>query len=507
MKNTVYKNVSVVTGMSVAERVLGFLYRIVLSRLIGAEGLGIYQIALSIFMLLFTLGTGGIPVTLSRMIAKSRAKKQETEEKSVCAAGLLVSLLIALPLCLLFWIFGEKLPFLFSDTRALQALKILLFGLCFACVYAVIRGYFWGKKQFFVASALEASEEIIMVIGGVFLLRGATSPLHGATLAAWAFVLADVLSCLIAVVCFFLFGGRLRNPKKTLKPLFNASLPITSVRASSSLVSSAVAVLLPAMLISAGYAEGEALRLFGVVSGMVLPVLFVPATLIGSLALVLVPELAADYANGNTQRLQANLERGLRFAFLVACALLPFFFVLGEDVGRLAFKSATAGEMIEKSCLIVLPMCLTMISNSMLNSIGFEKQTFCFFFLGAAALLLCILFLPRFCGGYAYLVGMGASYTVTATCNLLFLRKKCPVLQKGGGRVRVQTLLALPLTLPVTLLGQGFYALFSNFFGEFFRAALTALALAAILFALYLLFFQKTPTRRKQPHFHRAAKF
>ena len=73
MKNTVYKNASIVTGLSVAERGLGFLYRIVLSRLIGAEGLGLYQVALSLFGLFLTIGTGGLPITLSRIIAKNKA--------------------------------------------------------------------------------------------------------------------------------------------------------------------------------------------------------------------------------------------------------------------------------------------------------------------------------------------------------------------------------------------------------------------------------------------------
>lgn len=65
-KTTVYTTASLVTALSVAERGLGFLYRIVLSRLIGAEGLGLYQVALSLFSVFLTLGTGGIPVTVSR---------------------------------------------------------------------------------------------------------------------------------------------------------------------------------------------------------------------------------------------------------------------------------------------------------------------------------------------------------------------------------------------------------------------------------------------------------
>ena len=63
-KNNIYRTAALVTGLSVAERALGFLYRIVLSRLIGSEGLGLYQVALSVFSVFITLGTGGIPITV-----------------------------------------------------------------------------------------------------------------------------------------------------------------------------------------------------------------------------------------------------------------------------------------------------------------------------------------------------------------------------------------------------------------------------------------------------------
>ena len=81
-----------VTALSVAERGLGFLYRIVLSRLIGAEGLGLYQVALSLFGLFLTIGTGGIPITVSRMISKSKAEHRPYDEHRAVSAGVGVSL-------------------------------------------------------------------------------------------------------------------------------------------------------------------------------------------------------------------------------------------------------------------------------------------------------------------------------------------------------------------------------------------------------------------------------
>ncbi len=487
MKNTLYKNASIVTGLSVAERGLGFLYRIVLSRLIGAEGLGLYQVALSLFGLFATLGTGGIPITVSRMITKSKAEKSPLGEKRAVSAGLVACLLLTLPFCILLWLFGHKMTFLFSDMRSFKVFRILLIGLCFSCVYAVFRGFFWGNKEFLIPSVLEISEESVMVIAGVLLLQNVPSPALGAEKAAWAVVLSYLFSFTASFICFLVRGGKFSKPKNALKPLFNASMPITSVRASGSLVTSAVAVLLPAMLIRAGASETDALKIFGVVSGMVFPVLFTPSTLIGSLSLVLVPELSEDYYRKNFIRLKKNLLRGLRFAFYIACALIPLFYAVGEDIGRLAFSNQTAGVMIKNSCLILLPMSLTMISTAMLNSLGFERQTFVFFFVGAATLLLSVLFLPKYCGGYAYVIGLGGSYVATAACNLVFLYKKCPFLQKEGGRVRNHELfITLFALLPISLLGKLCNVLFQRFAGNILCPVLVALTVLTATALLYL---------------------
>ena len=96
----IYKNTALLSLLSVLERALGFFYRIVLARLLGAEGLGVYQIAVSHFFVLRTLGGGGIPVTLSRTVAKEGVKKNRKSSAAPLSAALLLSLLITLPLTL-----------------------------------------------------------------------------------------------------------------------------------------------------------------------------------------------------------------------------------------------------------------------------------------------------------------------------------------------------------------------------------------------------------------------
>lgn len=485
MKNKTYANASIVTAFSTLERGLGFLYRVVLSHLIGAEGLGLYQISLSVFAFFLTIGTGGIPITVSRMIAKSKAQTPKIES-GVLSAGLSLALLLTIPVCFFLGLFGNKLHFLFSDERCFSVFRILLIGLSFSCVYGVLKGYFWGNKNFLLPSALDLAEETVMVIVGVLLLGKVSSPASGAEKAAWAVVISYLFSFGASFLCFFFLGGKISSPKKQLKPLFNATLPITSVRASGTFITSAIAVILPAMLVRLGTSENEALKLFGMMTGMVIPVLFIPVTLIGSLALVLIPELSEDFYKKREERLRKNIQRGLKFSFAVACVLLPFFYALGEDMGKIAFSNAQAGLLIKKSCLILLPMSVTMISTSILNSLGFEKKSFLFYILSEGVMLLCILVFPAVCGIYAYVVGMGASFSLNAVLNLLYLRKKCAFLGKrrGQGR-RYFYSTAVFCVLPLSLFGQFLNTLFKRFTGQIFAFCASGLCLGTMTFFLY----------------------
>ncbi len=487
-KPTVFTTASIVTFFSVFKRGLGFLYRIVLSRLIGAEGVGLHQIAYSVFAVFLTVCAGGLPVTLTRFICKSKAEKEKDGESSATTAGLFIGSCVSVALFALFFPLSGKCSFLFSDARAVSVFQILLLSLTFASLYSVLRGNLLGNKKFFTVSLIEIVEESLTVIVGVLLLKNASGATDGANRAAWAIVVAYLVCFLITAVCFLSGGGKLSSPKGKLKPLLSATLPVTSVRVSGAIVNSAVAVLLPVMLIRAGLNGVDAVKQFGVATGMATPILFLPATVIGSLTVVLAPELSEDFYAKRFKRLYHNVQRGLCVAFLVACALLPFFQVLGEKLGALAFSNLLAGEMIAKGCVILLPMSVCMMSTTILNSMGFEKKTFLFHFVGEAVMLLCVILLPPVCGVYAYLWGLGLFHTATAVCNFILLHKVCPAFFRVYRKKLFFTCSRAFLTvLPTALIGNFAVAVFFKTFGEMLALTLSGLCIACTLTTLFLL--------------------
>ena len=458
-RENLYRTAAYVTAFSVAEKFFGFLYRIILSRTLGSEGMGIYQIALSVFAVLATATASGIPLTVSRLITKYRARNNQNAQQSVISAALVSVLCFSVPVFAILFFGHGAFDWLFSDPRCMSVLLILLPSLTFNSVYSVLRGALWGNKQFLPYCIIDLIEELCMIFMGVFLVTRMTDVFDGAKRIAFAVVFSYLVSFTLASVYFLLKGGKLKNPRRQLKPLLSSALPITGMRTSNSLINSAISLLLPARLIAAGFTSGEAMSEIGIAMGMSMPILSIPATLIGSLALVMVPELAENFFRSQFTKLRDTIEKALKITTLIACLLIPPLFVLGKDIGLILFSNAKGGEIIRNSCFMLLPMSLGMITNSILNSLGYEKQTCLYFFIGAAVTLGCIWFLPQFIGIYALIVGMAASSVLSAVLNLILIQKK----SREKVRFLKHTALSAVSILPAILFGSLLHNLLSHY--------------------------------------------
>ncbi len=437
MSTNIYKTTAQVTLFSTIEKTLSFAYRIILSRGIGAEGLGIYQIALSVFSVLLTAASSGVPVTVSRLLTKQNAMGNTAGKNAVVTAGIVSTLAFTVPACVLIFAFRGLFGAMFSDERCLDVFLIILPGLIITSVYAVMRGAFWGDRQFMPYSLIELAEDALMVITGTLLVTGAADAADGARRAGAAVFVSYVFSFAASLGWYFRKGGRLVAPKTQLKPLLSSALPITAMRTSSSLLNSLVAVLIPFLLVKMrGVTDGEAVALYGVAAGMAMPILFIPSSLIGSIAVVLAPELSENFYRNRTELLKADVEKSLKAALFIAFALVPLLFAAGGTAGEVLFSDELSGRIVRNCCPMLLPMCLSMMSTTVLNSMNREHATLVYYFFGAGAMLACIAALTPFAGIYAYVAGLAVNFTITAALNMRLLKKLCPGVKTAGYAAR-----------------------------------------------------------------------
>ena len=462
---------------------MGFLYRIFLSRFLGAEGIGIYQIALSVFGVLITITASGIPITVSRMIIKHKSQNDEKGASQTLSAGILTAILISAPITILFFVFKNKLGFLFSDKRCVSVLAIIMPTLIINSIYAVLRGSFWGNKNFFIYSLIEFLEEFIMLCAGIMLIYNAKGIMDGVKKASWAVFISYVFSFVFSFGVIIYKKTKPTNPFTQLKPLFSSAIPVTAMRTTSSLISSLVAIILPARLIKYGLSSSGAIAHFGEVSGMAIPMLFIPSSLIGSIALVLVPELSENYYKKNYKTLSSNIVKALKYSIFIACMIIPIFASCGVLIGKVVYHNQNAGKYLVYSSLMMLPLSVSLITTSMLNSLNCEKKTLLYYFIGEAGLIVCIYFLPKFLGAGSLIAGYYFSFSLSSVLNLLLLKKKCTQKLK----YLKFTFLSLLFTALSTTLGILLKNILLRYTGEIACLAVVGLVVCVFNILLYTL--------------------
>ena len=213
---SLFKTVALITIFSIITRIAGFLFRIILSRTIGAEGVGLYQVASSVFMVLLTVISSGIPLIISRMNAGFIARKEKKKEGSLITIALIYTVLLSAILCLVVLIFKNLFAHLFTDERCIEILLVLLPSLIFSAVYSVFRGALWGRDNYFALCISEFYEQVVRIILGVLAIGATLSAIENALNLAWTMTIACFLSMIFVILLFFYYGGSLGRVKKNI---------------------------------------------------------------------------------------------------------------------------------------------------------------------------------------------------------------------------------------------------------------------------------------------------
>ena len=479
-----FKAVALVTLFSILTRALGFVLRIYLSRILGAELLGSYQMAMSVFSVMLTLIASGLPTVIGRNVANLRSKNDFKTQNEYVSSGLILTLSISIICAIIITFFPNLLNFIFTSPKSTKIIILLMPALISSAIYTILRGALWGQKRFFSISFAEFFEQGARIII-LFILMVIPLSLPADEKTAISLSLACIFSAIFVIIVYFTFGGRLGRPNKTMLPLIKKSSPITAVRTISNLITSAISLIIPARLMLYGMSASEALSEYGIIMGMTFPLLMIPGTLIGSLSVAIIPEISEQTTNidvevksRETLKSQINLSVGL--AIVTSCLLLPMFLSVGKPIGEFLFNNEKAGIYLTYSAILMIPMGISQITGSILNAIGLEIKSLKNSAISAALLFLAIYFLPKYFGVYALIIGM---FLLTSTQSILNIKmlKKRNVIDHHVINILFSMLL---LILPCVLLGIFTFNIATKFLSLFFSISLSAIISSGLLLIL-----------------------
>ena len=202
VKKQIIKGTIILTGATILSRVLGFLYRIFLSNLIGAKGMGIFQLIFPVLGFCIAISCGGIQIAVSRFVAESKNLK---EKFLVLLGSIIMSLALSVLTMGLLYVFADSISiYLIHNKHCTELLKLAAFTIPLAAIHSCIGGYYLGMKKTFVPAVSAIIEQIVKVVSIVIIGLVCTDSNIKITpiIAVYSMIISEIFGagfCLISV--------------------------------------------------------------------------------------------------------------------------------------------------------------------------------------------------------------------------------------------------------------------------------------------------------------------
>lgn len=436
-RSSLIKGTLILTLAGTLSRFIGFFYKIFLSRTIGAEALGIYQLIFPLFAFCLALSCGGLQTAISRYTASS---KTDRIARSYLTIGTTLSLVLSFFCAIFLFRYADFLSLhLLGEARCEPLLRIMAVAIPFACIHACISGYYYGRKKAGIPSASQLVEQLIRVLGVWLVCSILTEQQQEftAAIAVWGLVFGEVASALFSLTALSakkntvfqksafqkITTKAFYDLKARTSNLCSMAIPLTVNRVSLSLAQSLENILIPLSLRSFGYSSEDALSVYGILTGMVFSTIMFPAVLSNSLSAMLLPEIAKAQAEKKEQQIahliRKTIESSLVFGFL--CTLL--FLLGGSYIGVFLFGNHLAGVYIRTLSWISPFLFLSGTLCSILHGFGKPKTVLALNIIGSCIRIFCIFYFVPMIGIRGYLWGMLASQIFTSLTAWIYLSR------------------------------------------------------------------------------------
>lgn len=387
MKKTLFiKNAAILTFSSLLLRFAGIFFKVWLASKIGSEGIGLYQLVFSVYVLASTFATSGISTAVTRLVTEELALGNKKSSLKIIKQAIGFSLIAALLSAItLFFGADTAAKHFLNDMRASSALRLIPIALPFMGISSCLRGYFIARRQATPNAAAQIFEQAVRI--GLIAVLINTLNGRGLDICCAAIILGDCISeavsCLILFLLFVLDKcrlstafGRKQPPYSTVKELLRISVPITSGRYLNSLLRTGENLLVPKSLAKYPLSGGKALSQFGMIKGMALPILFFPSAILNAISTLLIPEMCEATARRQRLAVKFTTRKIIKLTSVISYIFAAIFFVAGKPIGRIIYNSDEIGYLLRALSPIVPLMYVDSVSDGLLK--GLDKQSFCF---------------------------------------------------------------------------------------------------------------------------------
>lgn len=425
----------ILTLTGLISRVIGFFYRIFLSRLFGEEGMGIYQLISPILALSFSVTVAGIQTAVSKYVAGETTTHDYKSSMRILLVAFGISMMLSFGCSYLVYQNADWLALhILLESRCAPLLRIIALSIPFSSIHCIINGYFYGIKQTKIPAVTQLAEQFIRV-SSVYIITYMQMEKGGIptiSIAVVGLVLGEIASMLISLLAIYIRFHKVAQCHTSLsgcpticaryttiaKGILTLAIPLSANRVVVNILQSIESIYIPNKLQAYGMTNAEALSTYGVLTGMALPLILFPSTLTNSVSVLLLPIVSEADSNHNQALIGKAVTKSIRYCLLLGFVCTTGFLLFGRLAGKLLFQSELAGSFIITLSFICPFLYISSTLGSILHGLGKTGITFLFNVIGLGIRLLFVFWAIPLFGIKGYLWGLLCSQ-LTITCLLL----------------------------------------------------------------------------------------
>ncbi|WP_366921855.1 stage V sporulation protein B [Metallumcola ferriviriculae] len=433
-KQTFLKGAIILVTASFYNRLLGFIYKILVIRLIGTEGIGLYEMVFPFYILVLVITTAGVPLAISKLVAEEMAKDNLSGAYRIFRIALSFLTVAGATVTLILY---KTLPFIidhfYSDPRVYWSFWVMIPAIFIISVCSAFRGFFQGLQQMTPTAVSQVVEQTIRFFVGLwfanyFLPYGVEFAAMGMAIGMAA---GEFIGLLLMIGIFLFKRPRLQPHERSrtrslralsvIKGIFYLAFPITLTRIVYSTSMTIQASLVPQRLQATGLSIREATEMFGQYSGIAVTLLHLPTMVTVSLAITLVPAISEAITAGNSHQIMQRINQALRITLILGLPSVVIFLLFPYRLSELLFATSSAGVPLKVLAWGALFLYLQQTTTGILQGLGKVGTSLFNAACGAAITLTGIYYLTALpdlgIRGTAIAANMG--FFIVATLNLL----------------------------------------------------------------------------------------
>jgi len=370
---TLIMNTFLLTGASLVMRCIAMAYQVWLAGQIGAAGIGLFQLVMSVNVLCVTLAISGIRFTATRLISEEMGSGGGGVRKAMrsCVG---YALFFGFASFIVLFLLAERIGFLWiGDARTVLSLKIIAFSLPFVSLSSVMNGYFLASGKVYKTAISQVFEQLLNIaLVALFLPNAAGNLEESCKIISFGCTLADAGGLFLLLIMYF--TERHGNSGAGSKGIFGRMLRIAFPLALSAYARTSLTtlqnLLVPKELKRSGLSADEALAGYGIINGMVYPIISFPSCILSALAELMIPDLTKAQVSGDTNYIKRTVSRLYKATLIFSLTVSAFIFIAADALGMMIYGTNDLGSYLRLFSLILPVMYMDIVTDGCLKGLG-----------------------------------------------------------------------------------------------------------------------------------------